>query len=196
MVPAMTSPEAEAVEEVRLIAAVAAGERTAFRELYSRYHTPLFSLAIRFLGGSGAAEEALQDTFVKIWNHAASYDGRKSRPFTWAVTILRRTCIDHLRRNRRLPGTVPLPEDDTALANFFPGETTRQTTEANETNDRVRTALATIAPPQRTALELALFSTLTHAEIAARLSQPAGTVKTWIRRGLLELRHTLTDATS
>ena len=191
----MPSPENEVLEEVRLLAAVAAGDRPAFRRLYARYSPGLFSLAIRLLGDAGAAEEALQDTFVKIWRHATGYDARKSRPFTWAVTILRRTCIDHLRKHRRTPGALPLPEDDDAPAELSTPETTRRTTEVHETTDRLHASLATIAPPPRTALELALFSTLTHAEIAAHLSQPAGTVKSWIRRGLLELRASLNAPT-
>lgn len=191
----MSSSENEVLEETRLLAAVAAGERPAFRELYGRYRAALFSLAIRLVGETGAAEEVLQDAFVKMWNHSPSYDARKSRPFTWAVTILRRTSIDYLRRHRRVPDAIPLPDDDMATAEFSIRENIRQTTEAHETTDLLRTTLATIAPPQRTALELALFSTLTHAEIAVRLSQPAGTVKTWIRRGLLELRNNFTDIT-
>lgn len=187
----MPSPESEV--EIRLLAAVAAGDREAFRQLYARYSAALFSLAIRLVGDPGAAEEALQDAFVKIWRHAAGYDARKSRPFTWAVTILRRTCIDQLRKHRRHPGALPLPEDDTAPAEFFTPEAARRTTEGHEAADLLRATLATISPPQRTALELALFSTLTHAEIAARLAQPAGTVKSWIRRGLLELRATLNE---
>lgn len=186
----MPSPENSVLEETRLLAAVASGDRAAFRQLYARYSAALYSLALRLVGDHGAAEEALQDAFVKIWRHATGYDARKSRPFTWAVTILRRTCIDHLRKHGRFPATVPLPEDDTAPAEFFTPETARWTTEVHEATDVLRATLATIAPPQRAALELALFSTLTHAEIAARLAQPAGTVKTWIRRGLLELRAT------
>ena len=187
----MPSPEHEVLEEVRLLAAVAAGDRPAFRQLYARYSPALFSLAIRLLGDPGAAEEALQDAFVKLWRHAGGYDARKSRPFTWAVTILRRTCLDQLRRKRRMPDAVPLPPDDTAPREFSTPEAARRTTEEHETADLLRASLTAIAPPQRTALELALFSTLTHAEIAARLSQPAGTVKTWIRRGLLALRTSL-----
>jgi len=192
----MSATETEITMEVHLLAAIAAGGRPAFRELYARYSPALFPLAIRLVGDPGAAEEALQDAFVKIWNHAATYDARKSRPFTWAVTILRRTCIDQLRQNRRSRSIVPLPEDDNIPPEFSAHETIRQTVEANETSERVHAILALIPPPQRTAVELALFSTLTHAEIATRLAQPAGTVKTWIRRGLLELRQTLADATS
>jgi len=189
----MPPPETDSLEETRLLAAVATGDRGAFRQLYTRYSAALFSLAIRLVGDPGAAEEALQDTFVKIWHHAAGYDARKSRPFTWAVTILRRTCIDHLRKHGR-PGTLPLPDDTAATAGFFTPEIARQAAEGHETAELLRTTLATIAPPQRTALELALFSTLTQVEIAAQLAQPVGTVKTWIRRGLLDLRHTLTQS--
>ena len=189
----MPSTENEIHEEIRLLAAVAAGGRPAFRELYARYSAPLFSLALRFMGDAGAAEEALQDAFVKIWRHAGSYDARKSQPFTWAVTLLRRTCIDHLRKKRRRPEALPLPADDTAGAELATPETARRTTEVHEAADRLRATLATIAPPQRTALELALFSTLTHAEIAAQLAQPAGTVKSWIRRGLFDLRGILNE---
>lgn len=187
----MPPPENDHQEEVRLLAAVATGDRPAFRQLYARYSAPLFSLALRLLGDAGAAEEALQDSFVKIWRHAAGYDARKSRPFTWTVTILRRTCIDHLRRRHHRPAALPLPDDDTAPAGFSTPEMSRPSAEGRETSDRVHATLATIPPPRRNALELALFSTLTHAEIAAQLAQPVGTVKSWIRRGLLEIRHNL-----
>jgi RNA polymerase sigma-70 factor (ECF subfamily) len=183
----------QSLEDARLLAAVADGDREAFRDLYARFSSPLFSLAVRLLGDTGTAEEALQDAFVKIWRHAANYDERKSRPFTWAVTILRRTCIDYIRKNGRSPGAVPLPEDAAASPEFSTRENIRQTTEVRETTDLVRSTLATLAHPQRTALELALFSTLTHSEIATRLSQPVGTIKTWIRRGLLDLRATLRE---
>ena len=96
-------PENDPAEEARLLAATAAGDRDAFRRLYARYSAPLFSLALRFVHDTGTAEEALQDTFVKLWRHAGEYDSRKSQPFTWAVTILRRTCLDHLRKRGRRP---------------------------------------------------------------------------------------------
>jgi RNA polymerase sigma-70 factor (ECF subfamily) len=192
----MASSESEIREEIALLAAIAGGGREAFRDLYGRYSAPLFSLALRFVGDTGTAEEVLQDSFLKIWRHAGSYDAQKSRPFTWAVTILRRTAIDRLRQQKRTPAALPLPTDDLVPAELALGESARRTTEANETSARVRSVLATLASPQRDALELALFSTLTHAEIATRLAQPPGSVKTWIRRGLHELRQTLSSATS
>jgi RNA polymerase sigma-70 factor (ECF subfamily) len=189
----MPSSESEIREEIALLAEIGGGGREAFRELYRRYSAPLFSLALRFVGDTGTAEEVLQDACMKIWRHAGSYDPQKSRPFTWAVTILRRTAIDRLRQLRRTPAAVPLPADDFAPTEFVTGENTRRTTEAHEAAARVRSVLATLASPQRDALELALFSTLTHAEIAARLAQPLGSVKTWIRRGLSDLRETLSS---
>lgn len=188
----MPATENEIREEIALLAAIGRGEREALRDLYARYGAALFSLALRLVHDRGAAEEVLQDAFVKVWRHAGSFDPQLSRPFTWMVTILRRTAIDHLRRARRGPALASL-EVSGELAT---GETTRATAEAHEGAERAREILATLPPPQRDALELALFSTLTHAEIAAQLALPVGTVKTWIRRGLLELRTTLNEATS
>jgi RNA polymerase sigma-70 factor (ECF subfamily) len=91
---------------------------------------------------------------------------------------------------------VPLPGDDFASPELQTRENIRRTTENREMTELLRSSLSTIARPQRNALELALYSTLTHSEIAARLSQPVGTIKTWIRRGLLDLRATLKDATT
>ena len=185
---------AAAIEEGGLLALTGQGDREAFRLLYGRYSAPLFSLAIRILGNTGEAEELMQDAFVKIWKNAAFYDSRKSRPFTWAVTIMRRTCIDHLRKRRHLPATTPLPDDAGATPNYSTGDDGRQLTEAREDSARLVEALAKISPNPRRALELALFSELTHSEIALCLEQPVGTVKSWIRRGLLDLRTALNDS--
>jgi RNA polymerase sigma factor (sigma-70 family) len=190
------APENAAVtEEASLLAQTGAGDREAFRQLYTRYRVPLFSLAVRIVGHRGEAEELVQDAFVKIWRHAATYDARKSRPFTWAVTIMRRTCLDHLRKRRNSPIAAPLADDAGAGREPHAGDAVRQATDARETTARVHAALAEVAPEPRHALELALFSDLTQAEIAHHLAQPLGTVKSWIRRGLLDLRATLTDFT-
>jgi RNA polymerase sigma-70 factor (ECF subfamily) len=190
-------PENEAIaEESRLLARTGAGDREAFRLLYARYSAPLFSLAIRLVGNVGEAEEMLQDAFMKIWRGAASYDPRKSRPFTWAVTVTRRTCIDHLRKRRRIPQASQLLADDDATLDYSASDSVRRAAESSEDSERIHGALAGAPPNQRRALELALFSGMTHTEIAQRLEQPVGTVKSWIRRGLLDLRTTLTEPTT
>lgn len=189
----LSSPEAVRVE-TQLLAAIAGGDRAALRELYQRYGRPLFALAQRFVGDAGAAEEIVQDTLVKIWRQAGRYDGLKSRPFTWAVTILRRTAIDHQRRRGHPPVITALEPEQAADDTALDSATGRQAAETHENAERLQAALAKLPPPQRTAVELALFSTLTHAEIAARLGHPLGSIKTWIRRGLLDLRATLKES--
>lgn len=180
-------------EEAGLLARVGAGDREAFRQLYSRWGAPLFSLAVRMVVDRGEAEELLQDAFVKIWRNAPAYDPRKSRPFTWAFTIVRRTCIDHLRRRRHRPVLTPLAAGAGTADSLATGESVRGAAEARDDADRLQRALADIPPGQRRALELALFSELTHDEISRHLEQPVGTVKSWIRRGLLDLRATLNE---
>jgi RNA polymerase sigma factor (sigma-70 family) len=189
-----TPETAASIEEASLLARTGAGDREAFRQLYARFGGPLLSLTVRMVRDRGAAEELLQDAFVKIWRHAAAYDSRKSRPFTWAVTIMRRVCIDHLRRRRNLPLTAPLEDEADGTELFAVDESARRVAESHEEAARVRAALAEISPDQRRALELVLFSGLTHVEAARRLEQPVGTIKSWIRRGLLELRTTLNES--
>lgn len=174
------------MEESRWLARVAAGDREALRQLYARYSRPLFSVAMRMLGDRGAAEERLQDAFVSIWRHAGNYDPQKSQPFTWAFTILRRSCIDYLRKQHRSVRVAGTIDENKALPSAET-DSARESAERQETAAQLRSALAEISPPQRDALELALFSALTHPEIAERLGQPLGTVKSWIRRGLLDL---------
>lgn len=183
-------------EEVGLVAQTGAGNRAAFRQLYARYSAPLFAMALRMAGNRTDAEEMLQDAFVKIWRHAPSYDSSQSRPFTWAVTILRRTCIDHLRRRRRAAVSPELLAELAATAAPPSGESPRSATMAREDAGRVRDVLASFPAEQRAVLELALFSGLTHTEIAGQLRQPVGTVKSWIRRGILDLRSALTRSDS
>ena len=182
--------------EVFLLARIGAGDRAALRDLYAHYGAPLFSLALRMLGDRTEAEEALQDAFVRMWRHAAAYDAGKSRPFTWAVTILRRICIDRLRARRSSPALAPLSAETANTIDFTSAETARRSAEAHETSQQVDRALQGVPDEPRRALELALFSELTHAEIARELDRPVGTVKSWIRRGLLDLRAALAEMKS
>jgi RNA polymerase sigma-70 factor (ECF subfamily) len=180
--------------EAGLLARAGQGDRTAFREFHDRLATPLHSLAFRMMGNAADAEDMLQETFLKIWRHASDYEARKSKPFTWAVTILRRTCIDQLRQRKSRPATEPWPEGSVQGIEPAVDEVARGHAMRAETTQTVRVALEDFATDQRRALELALFSGLTHAEIAQRLDQPPGTVKSWIRRGLIHLRATLTNS--
>ncbi|HVU35851.1 MAG TPA: sigma-70 family RNA polymerase sigma factor [Opitutaceae bacterium] len=183
---------AEASDEVRLLVRIGTGDREAFRLLYARFAGPLFSLILRMVDHRADAEELLQDAFVKIWRNAASYDSRKARPFTWAVMIVRRTCIDFLRNRARRPTAAPLEAADAASD---VADTPRRTALVHDDTDQIRQAVAALPRSQRQALELALFSELTQEQIAAALGQPLGTVKSWIRRGLLDLHVTFNAPT-
>lgn len=185
-----TAHHEAAIEEACLLAQVGVGDSAAFNKIYDRYAQPLYSLGLRMLGNASDAEEALQDTFVKIWNNAAFYDARKSRPFTWAVTIMRRTCIDRLRKLKK--DSVLTTLDAEQDREWSTPETVRATVSARETRSQVEAALDRIPEKQKRALELALFSGMTHSEIASALEQPLGTVKSWLKRGLFQLRSNLT----
>ena len=185
-----TAQQEAAIEEAFLLAQVGVGDYEAFKKIYNRYSTPLYSLGLRMLKQPPEAEEALQDTFLKIWNNAAKYDARKSRPFTWVVTIMRRTCIDRIRKMNRVPEVVTFESADDQ--DWATPETVRQTAVRHETIDQVEEALKEVPDKQKRALELALFSGMTHSEIAQAMEQPLGTVKSWLKRGLFQLRNTLT----
>lgn len=183
------------VEETWLVAQIAAGDARALTKLYERYSAPLFSYALRMLGSTPDAEEVLQDAFVRMWRGAPFYDPNKSRPFTWAVTITRRLCIDRLRRRASLTAAPLLGDDAFDEKAVVSDDDVRGDVQQRDDALRVRGALAAMPQAQREALELAIFSDLTHSGIAHRLAQPVGTVKSWIRRGLLDLKNLINEAT-
>jgi len=184
-----TVQDERVAEEAWLIARTGAGDREAFRELYRRYGAPIYSLGLRMLGDRRDAEELLQDTFLKIWNHARSYDASLARPFTWAVMIARRAGIDALRRKGRYPELSFKDLGATDREEMAPSPV--EATMRDDESARVRAAMAAFPPDQRAAVELAIFGGLSHGAIAQRLRQPLGTVKSWIRRGLDDLKTSL-----
>tara|TARA_Y100000588_G_scaffold64115_1_gene63871 strand:+ start:7078 stop:7656 length:579 start_codon:yes stop_codon:yes gene_type:complete len=185
-----TALHEKTIEESFLLTKVGVGDSQAFEELYTRYSTPLYSLGLRMLNNPSEAEETLQDTFVKIWNNAASYDARKSRPFTWSVTIMRRTCIDRIRKLSRELDVINFEAEQDR--DWVLPETVRESAENHETRENVEKMMKDFSPNQKKALELALFSGMTHSEIAKSMEQPLGTVKSWLKRGLFQLRTTVT----
>ncbi|MEO7598312.1 MAG: sigma-70 family RNA polymerase sigma factor [Opitutus sp.] len=176
-----------------LIRLMAEGDRRACADLYDRFSRPLYSVALRILNDQSEAEDIVQDVFLALWEKAGSFDVARGSAFGWAITLTRNRAIDRLRTRRRrstllsesfvedLPGGSSTVDPDSADDLIF-----------KEKTIEVRAALATLPAEQVRALELAFFSGLTQQEIAARLSEPLGTVKARIRRGLLKLRDTLT----
>ena len=182
-----------------LLLATAAGDRRAFEQLYQRSSPALYAAVRRSVWLRCEAEEVLQEAYVKIWRHAGSFDPRQAQASTWMARIVRNHAIDHLRRgNARATHEVArdtdLDGDSTfggadQLADAAP--TPLQLLEQHEQVRRVDSLLACLSASQRQVLVLAFREGLSQAEIAARLGAPLGTVKSWMRRGLLGLKELL-----
>ena len=184
----MSGPRDDASIEAELIRRIAAGERGAFDELYSRYSRPLFSYAFKFLHDRMVAEEVLQDAFVKIWRTSPRYNPALSRPFSWAVLVTKRLCIDRLRRMK--PESVV--EDPTALqsneAVLSHQRSPSESVAGKEEIVRLRSMLDKLPQAQKDSLSLAISKGLTQQEISDALGMPLGTVKTSMRRGMQRLK--------
>jgi RNA polymerase sigma-70 factor, ECF subfamily len=175
-------------EEAELLRQVAGGDEASFARLYDRYARPLFSVAMNILREVSAAEDALQDVFVQIWERAADYDPCCGKPLTWAVVLTRNKCIDRIRaQQRRHRLTEMMEESGSHQPAAGPGPAPEQLV-VHEQVAAMRRALTDLPPEQRQAIELAFLRGLTQTEIATQLELPLGTVKARIRRGMLQLR--------
>jgi RNA polymerase sigma-70 factor (ECF subfamily) len=180
----------EAADDVdrRLIDRLAAGELDALQELYERHKTMSFSIAYRITGEGGAAEDAVQDAFLGAWRSAGRYEASRASVRTWLLTIVHRRAIDVVRRRRRPDATVEIDEE---LVESLSLPDVWEEVAQGLDRDTVVAALASIAPAQREAIELAYFEGLTQVEIAQRTGAPLGTVKSRLRLGLHGLRKVL-----
>ena len=163
---------------------IAERDQEALHQLYKAYSHRLLGLAFRIIGQMDEAEEALQDGFLQVWKHAHRYDPKRASVETWIFLIVRRKCIDRLRRRRRQPPLYPVADSDADgnLVDFSPSP-------ADQASDHpILNQLRALPPRQREALELAFFDGYTQSEIAALKDQPLGTVKSDIRRALQRLR--------
>jgi RNA polymerase sigma-70 factor (ECF subfamily) len=175
-----------------LLAQVAQGDSQAFAQLYEQTSSLLFTLALRILGHREEASELLQDVYVEVWRKAGVFDSKRGSPMAWLITLTRSRAIDRLRmtsaRGRNLTDTI----DDTPtheLQSFTLDPLETHATE--ELRGLVTTAVAELPAPQQEAIELAYYEGLTHTEIATRLNQPLGTIKTRIKLGMSKLRYAL-----
>ena len=176
-------------EWVALVQAIVAGDQRALHGLYQRTHRIVFTLTMRITGNRETAEEVTLDVFHDVWRRASSYDAANGTVIGWIMNQARSRAIDRVRLEQRKKRVDPYP-DSPALATA-PGDP-RETVEREEQDRLVRDAVAVLTPGERAAIEATFFSDLTHAEAAARLNEPLGTVKTRIRAGLMKLRQALT----
>jgi RNA polymerase sigma-70 factor (ECF subfamily) len=167
-----------------LIARVARGDEQALLELYDRYASRVYALALRILREPMMAEEAVQDTFLKVWNHAREYQPQRSALRIWLLTIARRTALDRLRLEARRPSLSDATD---------PEELWRSIPDAGSTEDEARwrslyLTVQTLPPEYRVVIELAYYQGLSQSQIAAVLGWPLGTVKTRLREAMQRLR--------
>ena len=169
---------------------VARGEGAALAELYDRHARAVFSLAVRILGDQAEAEDIVQDVFSQAWSQASRYDASRGAVGAWLLTMARSRAIDRVRARRARPESRGV---DARMLGAIADLGARQDVAllTAEQVVRLRAALERLPLLQRIAIELAYYEGLTQAEIAERLEQPIGTVKTRVRLALLKLREAM-----
>ena len=171
-----------------LVQSVAAGDQFALHALYEMAHRPVFTLVMRITANRETAEELTIDVFHDIWRRASRYDAANGTVLGWIMNQARSRAIDRLRfesRKKRSHAGDVQPMGELAAD-------PRDVLELREQGKSLRAALGALTPDERQAIEATFFAGLTHAEAAARLNQPLGTIKTRIRSALHKLRHRLT----
>lgn len=170
---------------VHLIQQVANQDRDAFNQLYDRFSTLVFTLAMRMLKVRSDAEDLLQEVFVQVWRQAENYSAERGSPEAWIINIARSRAIDKKRSIRRMEKSFVLTDDP---ARAESSENVESSAAESETRLMMNSVLANLPQTQRKVLELAYFDGLTQTEIAERLAEPLGTVKTRMRSGIQRLR--------
>ena len=165
---------------------MAGGDSSALAALYDRHARAIYSLALRILADAAEAEDVVQDVFTQAWRQATRYDASRAPVVGWLMIMTRARSLDRLRRRRARIATT---EMDPATPHPKDPDADQETLAITaEQADRLRGALRDLPDGQRAAIELAYYEGLSQSDIAARLQQPLGTVKTRIRTGLLKLR--------
>jgi RNA polymerase sigma-70 factor (ECF subfamily) len=177
-------------EDFDVVAAIAASREEALGVLYGRYHRQCFAFALRILGSEQDAEEAVQETFVRVWRSAGQYDSSRAGVGSWVLSITRNLCIDEIRRRRRRVPELPTLDGALEVASH---ERTDLEAERKVIGEQVREALGTLTSEQRSAIELVYFHGLTSQEVGRMLDVPAPTVRSRLRLGLLKLGGTLQE---
>ena len=189
----MPTANSDVSPDTKLVRLLLQKDVTAFEQLYDRYSKPVYALVLRILQQAGMAEEVVQDVFLQLWRNAAQYDESRGPFLPWLFTLARNRALDTLRlkserQRRREDQTEELPPVPVAPEY-------EKTLDEKRRAEKVRAVMASLNPQQKKAIEMAYFEGLSHSEIAAALKEPLGTVKSWIRNGLLRLKEELQAAT-
>ena len=175
-----TASQNQGLDDGVLISAIRSRNQGAMAQLYDRYSSVVYAVALRVLGDTAAAEDVLQEIFMQLWRNPGSFDAGRGNLAPWLAVIARNRAVDVLRKRR------PQTEISETLVSVEPdlaGEADR-----GRTVERVRAVLKEMPAPQRSALEMAYFEGYSHSEISEKTGEPLGTIKTRIRTGLMQLR--------
>lgn len=181
-----TGNVAELSSAATLVEAIARGSRLSLKRLYELESRRLYGIALRIVRRSDVAADVLQDAFLQVWQNARQYSPERGSAEAWLTGIVRFRAIDAVRKlGRELPSADPMLGD----ATIEPDVIERLGSEADA--DALKRCMGLLDGEQQRSIVLAFVEGLSHSEIAARLSAPLGTVKSWVRRGLLNLRKCL-----
>lgn len=173
-------------DDSQLMAAIVLRDRSAFSAFYDRHSPLVFAICLRVLRDRAAAEDALVDIFEEIWEKADRFSASRGSPVTYLITLSRSRAIDRLRSRPKDATSNPAMHDAAATGPSPLGQTLTE-----ETRVVVVSALQQLEPDQREAIECSFYEGLSHSEIADKLNKPLGTVKSYIRMGLIQLRQSL-----
>lgn len=177
----MSSPERQTISpDLAAVTAVKSGDQGAMAELYDRYSSVVYAVALRVLGDTMAAEDVLQEVFLQLWRNPSAFDAARGSLGAWLAVIARNRAIDALRKRK--------PETDIEDVVVSVAPDLASEADRSRAAEKVRGVLGAMPPAQRSALEMAYFQGLSHSEIAYKTGEPLGTIKTRIRAGLTMLR--------
>lgn len=183
-----TARELAHLSDEAVIALVARSDEQAFAELYRRFGRLAYGLAFRILRDDALAQDAVQEAFLGVWRAAGRFTAERAKPSTWLLTLVHRRAVDLVRREQRRR-TEPLqPETEQA------GAEAADEAELATQRETIREALRQLPAEQREAIELAYYGGYTQSELAERLGQPLGTIKSRMFTGLSRLRDVLENA--
>ncbi|CCD95595.1 RNA polymerase ECF-type sigma factor [Bradyrhizobium sp. ORS 375] len=174
-------------ELVKLLAAVANGDEAAFERLYAATRAKLYGVVLRILHRQDLAEEVVQETYVKVWNNAAQFDPSVSSPITWMAAIARNRAIDLVRKR----GELSLEDEPSALevAAETPDPLARR--EMSEELKRLLECVGRLEPDRQKLVLLAYYNGWSREQLATKFEAPVNTVKTWLRRSMMDIRQCL-----
>ena len=187
------SRQAASTIDPKLLARVAKGDPQAFEQLYDQSSTLLFTLSYRILNDRDEAAELLQEVYLEVWRKIAKYDVGRGSPIAWLVTLTRSRAIDRLRSRASRGQQAVADSFEHPLVSVTPDVSPNpyEAREDTELRQLMAEAILDLPLPQQQAIEMAFYQGLTHTDIAAKLNQPLGTVKTRIKLAMTKLRASL-----